>query len=55
MTLSVVLWGLLGICLAGLFLSIYAFYIEPALRLRVRTWRIARGDWDAAPLRIAIL
>ncbi len=47
--------GLLGTVLAGLFSGAYAFFIEPALRLRVQTWRIARKDWTAKPLKIAIL
>ncbi|WP_299937730.1 metallophosphoesterase [uncultured Pelagimonas sp.] len=47
--------GLLGTVLAGLFSGLYAFFIEPALRLRVQTWRIARKDWTAKPLKIAIL
>lgn len=47
--------GLLGTVLAGLFSGLYAFFIEPALRLRVQTWRIGRKDWTAKPLKIAIL
>ncbi len=41
--------------LAGLFAAVYGFFIEPALRLRVRRWRLRRADWTAAPLRIAVL
>lgn len=47
--------GLLGAILAGLFASLYGFFIEPALRLRVKRWRIQRADWSAAPLRIAVI
>ena len=47
--------GLAGIVLSGLFAAAYAFFVEPALRLRVRTWRVARSDWGSAPLKIAIL
>lgn len=50
-----VLRGLLGIVLAGLFASAWAFFIEPALRLRVERRRITRPDWTAAPLRIAAI
>ncbi len=47
--------GLLAVTLAGLFASAYAFFIEPALRLRVKRWRITRADWTAPPLRIAVI
>ncbi len=47
--------GLLAVTLAGLFAAAYGFFIEPALRLRVRRWRLKRADWTAAPLRIAVL
>ena len=47
--------GLLAVTLAGLFAALYGFFIEPALRLRVRKWRIKRADWNAPPLRIAVL
>ncbi|WP_282021842.1 metallophosphoesterase [Ruegeria faecimaris] len=47
--------GLLAVMLAGLFAATYGFFIEPALRLRVRKWRIRRADWTAPPLRIAVL
>ena len=47
--------GLLGAILAGLFVSLYAFFIEPALRLRVTRWQIKRPGWTAPPLRIVVL
>lgn len=47
--------GLLAVTLAGLFAALYGFFIEPALRLRVKRWRIRRADWTAQPLRIAVL
>ncbi|MBO6898698.1 MAG: metallophosphoesterase [Shimia sp.] len=47
--------GLLGVILAGFFAATYGFFIEPALRLRVKRWRIKRDDWTAPPLRIALL
>lgn len=47
--------GLLGVILAGFFAATYGFFIEPALRLRVKRWRIKRDDWTAPPLRIAVL
>ncbi|MCX8954969.1 metallophosphoesterase [Ruegeria sp. NA] len=47
--------GLLAVTLAGLITSVYGFFIEPALRLRVRKWRVRREDWTAPPLRIAVL
>ncbi|GAB4390337.1 metallophosphoesterase [Albidovulum sp.] len=50
-----VLKGLLGLLLAGLFVSAYGFFIEPVLRLRVRRWRISPARWTGGPLRIAIL
>jgi len=50
-----VIKGLLAVTLAGLFVSAYAFFIEPALRLRVKRWRITRRDWTAEPLRIAVI
>ncbi|AUH33724.1 metallophosphoesterase [Paracoccus tegillarcae] len=54
-TRRTVLRGLLGLFLAGLFVSAWAFFIEPALRLRVKRHRITRDDWTAAPLRIAVI
>lgn len=50
-----VLKGLLGAVLAGLFASAYGFFIEPALRLRVKRWQIAPAKWTAGPLRIAVV
>ncbi|MGR3634382.1 MAG: metallophosphoesterase [Shimia sp.] len=47
--------GLLGAILAGLFAATYGFFIEPALCLRVKKWRIKRDDWTAPPLKIAVL
>ncbi|MFY0619174.1 metallophosphoesterase [Shimia sp.] len=47
--------GLLGVILAGLFAATYGFFVEPALRLRVKRWRIRRDDWTAPPLKIAVL
>lgn len=47
--------GLLAVTLAGLFISLYAFFIEPAFRLRVKRWRIRREDWTVPPLRIAVI
>ena len=47
--------GLLGAFLAGLFVSVYGFFIEPMLRLRVARWRISPSRWTGGPLKIAIL
>ncbi|MCW3780185.1 metallophosphoesterase [Defluviimonas salinarum] len=47
--------GLLGVFLAGLFTSAYAFFVEPALRLRVRRWQVRPEGWRGAPLRIAVV
>ncbi|WP_170382654.1 metallophosphoesterase [Ruegeria atlantica] len=47
--------GLLAVTLAGLFAAVYGFFVEPALRLRVRRWRLRRTDWTAPPLRVAVL
>ncbi|MBO9452019.1 metallophosphoesterase [Tropicibacter sp. R16_0] len=47
--------GLLAVTLAGLFAAFYGFFIEPALRLRVRRWRIRRAGWTAPPLKIVVL
>lgn len=35
--------------------GLYGFFFEPALRLRVRRWRIAPPRWTGGPLRIAVL
>lgn len=50
-----VILGLLGVFLAGLFVSAWGFFVEPALRLRVRRWRLRPAGWTAGPLRIAVL
>jgi predicted MPP superfamily phosphohydrolase len=50
-----VLKGLLGTFLAGLFVSAYGFFIEPALRLRVQRWRVAPPNWTGRRLKIAVL
>lgn len=50
-----VLKGLIGAFLAGLCASAYGFFIEPALRLRVRRWRLAPPQWTGGALRIAVL
>ncbi len=48
--------GLLGLPLAGLAASVYGFFFEPALELRVQRWPITPKGWPAgAKLRIAIL
>lgn len=47
--------GLLGVTLAGLLVSAWAFLVEPALRLRVRRWRVATAGWTGRPLRIAVI
>ncbi len=42
--------------LAGLFVSLYAFFVEPALRLRVKRWNVAPEGWpDGQPLRIVAI
>ena len=55
LTRRAILKGLLGTFLAGLFVSAYGFFVEPALRLRVRRWRLASPGWRGGPLKIAIL
>ena len=50
-----ILKGLLGVFLAGLFTSLYGFFIEPALRLRVKRQRIQPPNWTGGPLKIAVL
>ena len=47
--------GLLGSILAGLFASLWAFFIAPALQLRVKKWRIQSSKWKIDALRIAIV
>ena len=48
--------GLAGLVLAGLFVGLYAFLIEPSLRLRVRRWQVRSPKWrDRAPLKIAVV
>lgn len=41
--------------MAGLFASIWAFFIEPALRLRVKRWQVQSPKWTAGGLKIAIV
>ncbi|MCB2136333.1 MAG: metallophosphoesterase [Rhodobacteraceae bacterium] len=50
-----VLKGLLATVLAGLLVSAYGFFIEPALRLRVRRWRVSPPLWNGRSLKIAVL
>ena len=50
-----ILKGLIGAFLTGLFASAYGFFIEPALRLRVKRWRILPPQWTGRALRIAVL
>ncbi len=50
-----ILKGLLGVFLAGLFTSAYGFFIEPALRLRVKTRRVTPPGWTGGALKIAVL
>ncbi|MEM9755734.1 MAG: metallophosphoesterase [Pseudomonadota bacterium] len=50
-----VLRGLAATVLAGLLAATYGFFIEPALRLRVRRWRLSPPGWTAGLLRIAVL
>ena len=40
-----VIKGLLGTFLAGLFAATYGFFIEPALRFRVRRWAVRHAGW----------
>jgi len=47
--------GLLGTFLAGLIAATYGFFIEPALRLRVRRWKVRAQGWQAKPIKIAVL
>ncbi len=55
MSRRTVLKGLLASFLAGFFVSAYGFVIEPALRLRVRRWRIAPPGWTGGALKVAVL
>ncbi len=55
LTRRAVLKGLLGSFLAGLFAITYGFFIEPALRLRVRRWRVASKGWRGRGMKIAVL
>lgn len=51
-----VLRGLLAALVASIVLPAYAFFVEPALRLRVRRWRLSHPDWPRdRPLTIAIV
>lgn len=54
-TRRAILKGLLGVFLAGLFTSAYGFFIEPALRLRVKRRRVNPANWSGGPLTIAVL
>lgn len=48
--------GLVGAFLLGLFSAVYGFFIEPALRLRVKKWRITPSKWPAGKqLRIVAI
>ncbi len=48
--------GLLGVMLAGLFSALYGFFVEPALRLRVRRWQVVPKSWPSGKrLRIAAI
>ncbi len=47
--------GLLATALAAIVFSLYGFFIEPALRLRVRRWRIRPPRWTGGPLKIALV
>lgn len=47
--------GLLGTVLAGIFVSAYGFFIEPALRLRVKRHQLRPSGWTAGSLKIAVL
>ena len=44
-----------SLLLAGAATGSYVFYIEPALRLRIRRWPIVRDDWTAPPMRIVAI
>lgn len=47
--------GLLGVTLAGLFAAGYAAWLEPAWRMRVQRWRIAKAGWTGGPLRMVAI
>ncbi|MEM9584893.1 MAG: metallophosphoesterase [Pseudomonadota bacterium] len=48
--------GLLAFVLAGLLSALYGFFIEPAVRLRVKKWRVAHPDWpEDQPLKIVAI
>lgn len=48
--------GLLGTILAGFFLSLYAFFVEPAVRLRIRRWLVKPEGWpENLKLRIVAI
>jgi len=48
--------GLLGVILAGLFSALYAFFLEPALRFRVKRWAPDVPGWPKGQkLSIAIV
>lgn len=48
--------GLLGMILAGLFVSLYAFFVEPAVRLRVKRWSVRPNNWpEGKTLRIVAI
>lgn len=50
-----ILKGLLASALTGLVVSVYGFLVEPAVRLRVRRWRLRPRGWTGGPLKLAIL
>ena len=51
-----VLRGLLATLFAAVAVPAYAFFVEPALRLRVRRWRLTHPDWPGdRPMGIAVL
>lgn len=51
-----VLKGLLAGIFTAVVLPAYAFFVEPAMRLRVKRWRVTHGTWpEGPPLRIAIV
>jgi len=49
-------WFLIGLGALLLALLVYAFWVEPAWRLRVVTWRLSPPEWKGRqPLRIVII